>query len=169
MYDPFCSLKLKIATFDRLGFVFVQRYVVVKHVSVTERYFPDNQIHSYRLFTDRWYRRTIKSKSNKDYFVLLSTARALCVGIRQRTSKRTNFLSANCDIISVVENSQPLENCFLKALFIRRHGEFVESSVFYGKSQLAVSPAQHMLRSFISWQLLKFIHSPNERLGTSYE
>ena len=43
-YDPFCSIELKITTFDRLGFMFVQKYVVVKYVSGKERYFPDNLI-----------------------------------------------------------------------------------------------------------------------------
>ena len=46
-YDPFCSIKLKNTTFDRLGFMFVYRCVVVKHVSVKERHFPDNLIDLY--------------------------------------------------------------------------------------------------------------------------
>ena len=37
-YDPFCSIKIKITTFDRLGFMFLQRCVVVKDVSVKERH-----------------------------------------------------------------------------------------------------------------------------------
>ena len=44
-YDPFCSIKIKITTFDRLGFMFVQRYVVVKGVSAKEKHFPDNLIY----------------------------------------------------------------------------------------------------------------------------
>ena len=43
-FDSFCSIKIKITTFDRLGFVFVQRCVVVKDVSVKERHFSDNPI-----------------------------------------------------------------------------------------------------------------------------
>ena len=46
-YDPFCSIKLKITTFDRLGLMFVQRCVVVedeKCLSVKERHFSDNLI-----------------------------------------------------------------------------------------------------------------------------
>ena len=38
-YDPFCSIEMKITTFDRLGFMFVQRCVVVK-----EKHFSDNLI-----------------------------------------------------------------------------------------------------------------------------
>ena len=44
-YDPFCSIKIKITTFDKLGFVFVRRCVVVKDVSVKESYFSGNLIH----------------------------------------------------------------------------------------------------------------------------
>ena len=40
--DPFCSIKLQITTFDRLGCIFVQRFVVAKDVSGKERHFPDN-------------------------------------------------------------------------------------------------------------------------------
>ena len=43
-YDPSCSIKIKITTFDRLGFVFVQRCVAVKDLSVKEKDFPDNLI-----------------------------------------------------------------------------------------------------------------------------
>ena len=42
-YDQFCSIKIKITTFDRLAFMFVQRCIVVKDVSVKERHFPDNR------------------------------------------------------------------------------------------------------------------------------
>ena len=38
-YDSFCSVKIKITTFDGLGFMFVQRCIVVKDVSVKERQF----------------------------------------------------------------------------------------------------------------------------------
>ena len=43
-YDPFSSIKIKSTTFDKLGFTFVQSCIVVKHVSVKERHFPDNLI-----------------------------------------------------------------------------------------------------------------------------
>ena len=43
-YDPFCSIKIKITTFDRLGFTFAQRYVVVKDVSVKGRHISANLI-----------------------------------------------------------------------------------------------------------------------------
>ena len=42
--DPFCSIKIKTTTSDKLGFMFVQRCVVVKDVSVRERHFSDNLI-----------------------------------------------------------------------------------------------------------------------------
>ena len=42
--DPFCSIKMKITTFDRLGFMFVYKQVVVKDVSVKERHFLHNII-----------------------------------------------------------------------------------------------------------------------------
>ena len=42
-YDPFCSIKIKITTLDRLGFMFVQK-CIVKDVSVKERHFSDNLI-----------------------------------------------------------------------------------------------------------------------------
>ena len=41
-YDPFCSIEIRITTFDRLGFMFVQRCIVVKDVYVKERHFSDN-------------------------------------------------------------------------------------------------------------------------------
>ena len=39
--DPFCSIKVKITTFDRLGFMFVLRCIVVKDGCVKERHFLD--------------------------------------------------------------------------------------------------------------------------------
>ena len=42
--NPFCSIKIKITTFDRLGFMFVQRCVVLKYVSVKERDFSGKRI-----------------------------------------------------------------------------------------------------------------------------
>ena len=36
-YDPFCSIKIKITMFDRLGFI-------IKDVSVKEKHFSDNLI-----------------------------------------------------------------------------------------------------------------------------
>ena len=44
MYDLFCSIKIKITTFNRLGFMFVQRCVDIKDVYVKERHFSDNLI-----------------------------------------------------------------------------------------------------------------------------
>ena len=38
-YDPFCSIKIKITTFDTLGFM------LVKYGPVKERHFPDNLIY----------------------------------------------------------------------------------------------------------------------------
>ena len=35
--DPFCSIKIKITTFDRLGFMLVQRCIVVKDAKDTSR------------------------------------------------------------------------------------------------------------------------------------
>ena len=52
MYDPFCSIKIKITMFDRLGFMFVQRCVVVKDASVKKRHFSDNLIHTSRCSTN---------------------------------------------------------------------------------------------------------------------
>ena len=43
-YDPFCFIEIKITTFDKLGFMFVYRCVVVKDVPVKERHFSDNLI-----------------------------------------------------------------------------------------------------------------------------
>lgn len=44
IYNPFCPIKIKNTTFDRSGFMFVQRCVAVKDASVKERHFPDNLI-----------------------------------------------------------------------------------------------------------------------------
>ena len=41
-YDPFCSIEIKITTFDGLGLAFVYRCIVVKDVSVKEGHFSDN-------------------------------------------------------------------------------------------------------------------------------
>ena len=43
-YDPFCSIKIKITTFDKLGFLFVQRRAIIKDMSVKERHLSDNII-----------------------------------------------------------------------------------------------------------------------------
>ena len=43
-YDPLSSIKIKITMFDRLGFMFVQRCIVAKDMSVKEKHFSDNLI-----------------------------------------------------------------------------------------------------------------------------
>ena len=56
-YDRFYSIKIKITAFDRLGFMFVRCIfcIVVIDVSIKERHFADDLIHTYYFVTEKDY------------------------------------------------------------------------------------------------------------------
>ena len=75
-YDSFCSIKIKITTFDWLGFMPVSRYVVVEHVSVKERHFPDKLILSSEKFLS-FYEEIIDAQRFLFYIILSNYLRSI--------------------------------------------------------------------------------------------